>query len=52
MTRQSVLLEKQKAKLAVDQEKEEINSNKVKYPVKGKSRFKNRSFRENDKRKK
>ena len=51
MIRHSVLqeLEKQKAKLAVDQEKEKTNSNKVKSPVKRKSKFTNRSFRENDK---
>ena len=54
MVRQSVLqeLEKQKAKLAVDQEKEETNSSKVKSPVKRKSKFTNCSFRENDRRKK
>ena len=54
MIRQSILqeLEKQKAKLAVDQEKEETNSNKIKSPVKRKSKFKNCSFRENDKRRK
>ena len=53
MIRQSVLqeLEKQKAKLAVDQEKEETNSSKVKSPVKRKSKFTNCSFRENDRRK-
>ena len=51
MTQQSVLLglEKQKAKLAMDQQKEKTNSNKVKSPVKRKSKFTNRSFRENDK---
>ena len=43
-------LEKQKAKLAVDQEKEETNSNKVRSPMKRKSKFTNHSFRENDKR--
>ena len=54
MIRQFVLqeLEKQKAKLAVDQEKEETNSSKVKSPVKRKSKFTNCSFRENDRRKK
>ena len=54
MIQQSVLqeLEKQKAKLAVDQEKEESNSNKIKSPVKRNSKFANRSFRENDKRRK
>ena len=52
--RQSVLqeLKKQKANLAVDQEKEETNSNKVRSPLKGKSKFTNHSFRENDKRRK
>ena len=52
MIRQSILqqLEKQKSKLAVDQEKEETNSKKIKSPVKRKSKFRNRSFRENDKR--
>ena len=51
MTQQSVLLglEKQKTKLAMDQQKEKTNSNKVKSPVKRKSKFTNRSFRENDK---
>ena len=49
MIRQFVLqeLEKQKAKLAVDQEKEETNSNKVRSPIKRKSKLTNRSFREN-----
>ena len=52
MIRQSVLqeLEKQKAKLAMDQQKEKINSSKVKSPVKRK--FSNRSSRENDKKRK
>ena len=52
MIRQFVLqeLEKQKAKLAVDQEKEETNSNKVRSPIKRKSKLTNRSFRENCKR--
>ena len=52
MIRQFVLqeLEKQKAKLAVDQEKEETNSNKVRSPTKRKSKLTNRSFRENYKR--
>ena len=52
MIRQFVLqeLEKQKAKLAVDQEKEETNSNKVRSPIKRKSKLTNRSFRENYKR--
>ena len=52
MIRQSVLqkLEKQKANLAVDQEKKETNSSKVRSPLKRKSKFTNHSFRENDKR--
>ena len=52
MIRQFVLqeLEKQKAKLAVDQVKEETNSNKVRSPIKRKSKLTNRSFRENYKR--
>ena len=54
MTQQSVLLglEKQKAKLAMDQQKEKTNSNKVKSPVKRKSKFTNHSPGENDKKKK
>ena len=54
MIRQSVLLEleKQKAKLAMEQQKEKINSSKVKSPVKKKSKFTNHSSRENDKKKK
>ena len=41
MIRQSVLvkLEKQKAKLAMDQQKEKTNSSKVKSPVNKKSKF-------------
>ena len=52
MIRQFVLqeLEKHKAKLAVDQVKEETNSNKVRSPIKRKSKLTNRSFRENYKR--
>ena len=52
MIRQFVLqeLEKQKSKLAVDQKKEETNSNKVRSPMKRKSKLTNRSFRENYKR--
>ena len=52
MIRQFVLqeLEKQKAKLAVDQVKEETNSNKVRSPIKRKSKLTNHSFRENYKR--
>ena len=51
MIRQSVLLEleKQKVKLAMDQQKEKTNSSKVKSPVKRKSKFTNCSSRENDK---
>ena len=54
MIRQSVFPElgKQKAELAVEQEKEETNSNKVKSSVKRKSNFTNCSFRENDERRK
>ena len=54
MIRQFVLqeLEKQKSKLAVDQKKEETNSNKVRSPMKRKSKLTNRSFRENYKRRK
>ena len=44
-------LEKQKAKIAMDQQKEKLNSNKVKRRVKRKSKFTNRSPRENDKKK-
>ena len=36
----------------MDQQKEKTNSSKVKSPVKRKSKFTNRSFRENKKRKK
>ena len=51
MIQQSVLekLEKQNAKLAIDQEKEETNSNKFKSPVKRNSEFTNCSPREIDK---
>ena len=54
MIRQSVLpeLEKQKAKLAMNQQKEKTNSSKVKSPVKRKSKFTNRSSREIDKKRK
>ena len=54
MIRQSVLQEqeKQKAKLAIDQEKEKINSNKFRSPVKRKSNFTNHSSREYDKKRK
>ena len=41
--------EKQKAKLAMDQQKEKTNSNKVKHLVKRKSKFTNLRPRENDK---
>ena len=46
---QSVLLEleNQKAKLSMEQQKQKINSSKVKSPVNRKSKFTNRSFREN-----
>ena len=51
MIQQSVLqeLEKQKTKLATDQQKDKTNSNKVKSPVKRKSELTNRSSKENDK---
>ena len=51
MIQESVLLEleKQKAKLAMVQQKEKINSSKVKSPVKRKSEFINQSSKENDK---
>ena len=55
MVPQSVLLEleKQKAKLAMDQQKEKTNSSKVKSPVKRKlKKFTNRSSREGDKKRK
>ena len=45
-------LEKQKAKLVIDQEKEKTNSSKVKSPLKRKSKFTNRSSRQNDKKRK
>ena len=50
MIRQSVLqeLEKEKVKLAMDQQKEKTNSNKAKSPVKRKSKFTNCRSREND----
>ena len=44
-------LEKQKAKLAIDQEKEETNLNKAKSHVKRMSKLANRSSRENDRKK-
>ena len=44
-------LEKQEAKLVMDQQKEKTNSNKVKSAVKRIPKFTNRSSRENDKRK-
>ena len=40
------------AKLAMDQHEEKTNSSKVKSPVKRKSKFTNRSSRENDKKRK
>ena len=51
MIQKSVLqeLEKLKLKLAMNQNKKKTNSNKVKSPVKRKSKFTNRSSRENDK---
>ena len=54
MIRQSVLLEQdyQKLKLAMDQQKQKTNSNKVKSPVKTKSKFTNRNSTKNDKIKK
>ena len=54
LIQQSVLLElkKNKAKLAMDQQKEKTNSRKLKPPVKRKSKFTNRSSRENDKKRK
>ena len=54
MIRQSVVLEleKQKVKLAMDQQKEKTNSNKVISPVKRKSKFTNWSSREKDKKRK
>ena len=50
MIRQTVLLEleKQKAKLSMDQQKEKTSSNKVKSPVKRKSKFTDRSSGENE----
>ena len=45
-------LEKQRVELAMDQQKEKTNSNKVKSPVKRKSKFTNRSSREYDKKRK
>ena len=45
-------LEKQRAELAMDQQKEKTNSNKVKSPVKRKSKFTNCSSREYDKKRK
>ena len=45
-------LEEQKAKLAMDQQKEKTNSSKGKSPVKRKPKFTNRSSRENDKKRK
>ena len=54
MIRQSVLLEleKQKAKLAMDQQNKKTSSSKVKSPVKRKSQFTNHSSRESDKKRK
>ena len=52
--RQSVLLEleKQKVKLAMDQQNKKTSSSKVKSPVKRKSQLTNCSSRENDKKRK
>ena len=54
MIRQSVLLklEKQKVKLAMDQQNKKTSSSKVKSPVKRKSQLTNCSSRENDKKRK
>ena len=54
MIRQSVLLEleKQKAKLVMDQQNKKTSSIKVKSPLERKSQFTNRSSRENDKKRK
>ena len=54
MMRQSVLLEleKQEAKIAMDQQNKKTSSSKVKSPVKRKSQFTNRSSRENNKKRK
>ena len=54
MIQQSVLLEleKQKAKLAMDQQDKKTSSSKVKSPVKRKSQLTNCSSRENDKKRK
>ena len=54
MIQQSVLLEleKQKAKLAMDQQNKKTSSSKVKSPVKRKSQLTNCSSRENDKKRK
>ena len=54
MIQQSVLLEleKQKAKLAMDQQNKKTSSRKVKSPVKRKSQFTNCTSRESDKKRK
>ena len=54
MIQQSVLLEleKQKAKLAMDQQNKKTSSSKVKSPVKRKSQLTYCSSRENDKKRK
>ena len=54
MIRQSILqeLEKQKTKLTIAQEEEKPDPNKVKCPVKRKSKFTNRSSKKNDKKRK
>ena len=53
LIQQSVLLEleKNKARLAMDQQKEKTNSSKIKSPVKRKSKH-NRNYRENDEKRK
>ena len=54
MNQQSVLqeVEKQKTKLPMDQQKEKTISNKIKSPVKRKSKFTDRISRENDEKRK
>ena len=54
MIRQSVLqeLQKQKTKLTIAQGEEKPDPGKVKSPVKGKSKFTNRSSKENNKKRK
>ena len=54
MIQQSVLqkLKKQKAKLTIAEEEDKPNPSKVKSPVKRKSKFTNRSSKENDRKRK